>query len=57
MEHLEICILKLILKIWCSDQCHLLANCRIEIEKFYPGSGLEPGPLAFHANALTDWAI
>ena len=24
---------------------------RIEREKFYPGSGLEPGPLAFPANA------
>ena len=23
-------------------------------EKFYPGPGLEPGPLAFHANALTN---
>ena len=26
-------------------------------EKFYPGPGLEPGPLAFRANALTNWAI
>ena len=26
-------------------------------EKFYPGPGLEPGPLAFRANALTAWAI
>ena len=24
-----------------------------EIEKFYPGSGIEPGPLALHASALT----
>ena len=23
-------------------------------EKFYPGPGLEPGPLAFRANALTN---
>ena len=23
-------------------------------EKFYPGPGLEPGPLAFPANALTN---
>ena len=48
---------QLILKILCSDQGHLLANCRIEREKFYPGPGLEPGPLAFRANALTNWAI
>ena len=26
-------------------------------EKFYPGPGLEPGPLAFRANALTNWAM
>ena len=26
-------------------------------EKFYPRSGLEPGPLAFRANVLTNWAI
>ena len=25
-----------------------------EREKFYPGPGLEPRPLAFHANALTN---
>ena len=30
---------------------------RIEREKFYPGPGLEPGPLALRANALTNWAI
>ena len=24
----------------------------IEREKFYPGLGLQPGPLAFHANTL-----
>ena len=28
-------------------------NTRIEREKFYPELGLEPGPLAFRANALT----
>ena len=26
-------------------------------EKFYPGPGFEPGPLAFRANSLTNWAI
>ena len=26
-------------------------------EKFYPGQVLEPGPLAFHANAFANWAI
>ena len=26
---------------------------RIEREKFYPGLGLEPGPLALHSSALT----
>ena len=30
---------------------------RIEREKFYPGPGIEPGPLAFRANVLTNWAI
>ena len=30
-----------------------MARPRIEREKFYPGSGLEPGPLALHASALT----
>ena len=30
----------------------LVHNCRIEREKFYPGPGLEPGHLAFRANAL-----
>ena len=35
-----------------------MASCRILREKFfYPGPGLEPGPLAFCANALTSWAI
>ena len=29
-----------------------MARCRIEREKFYPGPGLEPGPLAFCASAL-----
>ena len=28
----------------------------IEREKFYPGPGFEPGPLAFRANALTNWS-
>ena len=32
-------------------------DVEFEREKFYPGPGLEPGPLAFHANALTSWAI
>ena len=45
---------ELILKIWCSDQGPLLANCRTEREKFYPEPGLEPGPVAFRANALTN---
>ena len=27
---------------------------RIEREKFYPVPGLEPGPLAYRANALTN---
>ena len=30
-----------------------MARYTIEIEKFYPGPGLEPGPLALRANALT----
>ena len=29
-----------------------MANCEIEREKFYPGPGLEPGPLALCASAL-----
>ena len=28
--------------------------CRIKREKFYPGLGLEPGPLALCANALNN---
>ena len=36
-----------------SKEGHLLSRSRIEREKFYPGLGLEPGSLAFHANALT----
>ena len=35
----------------------LVIECRIEREKFYPGLGPEPGPLALCANALTNWAI
>ena len=30
-----------------------MASCRIERDEFYPGLGLEPGPLALHASALT----
>ena len=44
---------ELILKIKFSEEGHLLARYRIEREKFYPGPGLEPGPLVFRANALT----
>ena len=29
-----------------------MTRCRIEREKFYPGPGLEPGPLALRASAL-----
>ena len=29
-----------------------LACCEIEREKFYPGPGIEPGPLALRASAL-----
>ena len=29
-------------------------TCTILREKFYPGPGREPGPLAFRANALTN---
>ena len=32
--------------------CPLLASCEIEIEKFYPGPGIEPGPLALPTSAL-----
>ena len=35
------------LKIYFSEQGPLLASCRIEREKFYPGPGLESGPLAY----------
>ena len=28
-------------------------NAKFEIEKFYPGPGIEPGPLALRASALT----
>ena len=31
----------------------MLASRRIQREKFYPGPGLEPGPLALCASALT----
>ena len=34
---------EVILKIWCSDQGHLLANCGNKREKFYPGLELEHG--------------
>ena len=34
-----------LLKIQFSVQGRLLASCRIERETFYPGLGLEPGPL------------
>ena len=44
---------ELILKIQFSQEGYLLARSRIEREKFYPGPDLEPGPLAFRANALT----
>ena len=42
------------LKIKFSDQGRLLANCIILRERFYPGPELEPDPLAFRANALTN---
>ena len=29
-----------------------MARCGIEREKFYPGSGIEPGPLALRVSAL-----
>ena len=32
-----------------------MARCRTEREKFYPGPGLEPGPLALLASALTGY--
>ena len=28
-------------------------NMKLEIEKFYPEPGIEPGPLALRASALT----
>ena len=28
---------------------------QLKEKKFYPGPELEPGPLAFRANALTNW--
>ena len=35
--------------------------CWLDLEfnekKFYPGPGVEPGPLSFRANVLTNWAI
>ena len=40
-------------KILFSDNGHLLASFRTEREKFYPGSGLEPGPVVLRASALT----
>ena len=45
---------ELILKIYFSEEDHLLARYRIEREKFYPAPGLEPEPLAFRANAPTN---
>ena len=36
---------------------HNRKEFRIWREKFYPGPGFEPGPLAFRAKALTIWAI
>ena len=45
------------LKISLSDQSRLLVDVEFEREKFSPGPGLEPGSLAFRANALTNWAI
>ena len=45
------------LKIWFSEEGHLLARCRIKRENFYPRQGLETGPLALHANAFTNGAI
>ena len=36
-----------------SEKGRLLASCRIEREKFYPGPGFEPVPLALRASALT----
>ena len=43
----------MVLKFLFSEQGHLLANCRIEREKLYPGPGLEPGPIALRTSALT----
>ena len=44
---------EVMLEIYFSEQDHLLASCRIEEEKFYPGPELEPGHLALCANLLT----
>ena len=30
----------------------MLVTCEIERKKFYPGPGIEPGPLALRASAL-----
>ena len=35
------------------EQGCLLASCIIEREKFHPGPGLEPGPIALSADTLT----
>ena len=35
------------------EQGRLLARCKTEREKCYPGPGLEPGPLALRASAHT----
>ena len=40
------------MKISLSEECPLLAVLKFEREKFYPGPGTEPGPLAFRASAL-----
>ena len=44
---------EIILRLYFPKQGRLLASCRIEREKFYPGPGLEPEPLALRASALT----
>ena len=43
---------ELILKIKFSEEGNLLARCRIEREKFYPGQGIEPGYPALRASTL-----
>ena len=45
---------KIILKNLLSDQGRLFVSCRILREKFYPELGIEPRPLAFRTNALTN---